>query len=184
LFPATAASLERDTDGRFRKLIEKALENTDLRVAEERPVTPMFLFAVLLWQPVRELAAEIAAAEDCTEQQALMTAAAEISAEQTRRIALPRRFSLPMREVLQLQARLENRGGKRARALPQHKRFRAAYDLLVLRAAVGDADPDTADFWTAMQQETGEAEPAPVPTKRRRRRRRAPRRSGPAVPAP
>ena len=35
--------------------------------------------------------------------------------------------------------------------LLSHRRFRAAYDLLLLRAAVGDVAADVADFWTNVQ---------------------------------
>ena len=184
LFPATAQSLATSSDEGFAQLIEAALANTDLRVAEDRPVTPMFLFGVLLWRPVLARQAELLDSEDYTPTQAMIAATAQISAEHCQRIALPRRFSLPMREMLQLQLRLENRGGRRARALPEHKRFRAAYDLLVLRAAVGEVAPDIVDFWTAMQ--TGEEEGALVEKspRRRRRRRRSSRRTRPSTPPP
>jgi len=36
------------------KLLLKTLENTDERLRESKPVTPAFLFAALLWQPVIE----------------------------------------------------------------------------------------------------------------------------------
>jgi poly(A) polymerase len=52
LFPATAAHLAADPDGTALALIRAGLANTDRRVAEDRPVTPMFLFAVLLFGPV------------------------------------------------------------------------------------------------------------------------------------
>ena len=48
--------------------------------------------------------------------QALALAAAELTGEQTERIAIPRRYSIPMREMLQLQARFERTRGVRAAA--------------------------------------------------------------------
>ncbi|MCC5794459.1 MAG: polynucleotide adenylyltransferase PcnB [Chromatiales bacterium] len=149
LFPLTAMWLGRDA--RAGGFIEAALANTDRRVAEGLPVTPMFLFAVFLWGPVRDRAAEIQAAEEISEIQALAIAAAELTELQVQRVALPRRFSVPMREMLQLQPRFVRRQGKRAQALLTHKRFRAAYDLLLLRAAAGEAPQDLADFWTEVQ---------------------------------
>ncbi|MBT8442081.1 MAG: polynucleotide adenylyltransferase PcnB, partial [Gammaproteobacteria bacterium] len=70
------------------------------------------------------------------------------------RIALPRRFSFPMREMLQLQPRFLQQRGRRALNLMSHKRFRAAYDLMLLRASAGEVAPDIADFWTEIQEQT------------------------------
>ena len=52
LFPLTAMWLNNDPDGVRSAYIEQALRNTDERVANDKPITPMFLFAVLLWGPV------------------------------------------------------------------------------------------------------------------------------------
>jgi poly(A) polymerase len=143
----------------------------------------MFLFAIFLWQPVQQRAAALAASAAMSESQALVEATAEITLEQTGRITLPRRFSLPMREVLQLQRRFVDRRPRRVRSLLQHKRFRAAYDLMLLRARVGEVEQELADFWTAAQQ--GE-EPPPTAAgehRARRRRRRPRRRAGNPSPA-
>lgn len=55
MFPATARALKRG-DEALRSLIEQGLANTDARIAEGKSVTPAFLFAVLLWGEVRDLA--------------------------------------------------------------------------------------------------------------------------------
>ncbi len=187
LFPATAAALAEDRDGSFARLIELALRNTDERVAADRPVTPMFLFAVLLWRPALRLAPKLQAQSDAlSDWQALAAAVTEISSAQSRRIAVPRRFSLPMREVIQLQPRLEQQQPRRVRRLLQHKRFRAAYDLLALRAQAGELDPDVVAFWTVAQAgeggggDEGEAAGANGSGRRRRRRRRGARRGAQA----
>jgi poly(A) polymerase len=179
MFPSTAGQL--DADPGFVELIERALQSTDKRVAEDRPITPMFLFGVFLWRTVQARQSELIADGECTPTQAMIVAAAEASTAQCQRVALPRRFSLPMREMLQMQLRLENPGGRRARRLPEHKRFRAAYDLLVLRAAVGEVDAQLVTFWDEMQQGHAPAAEADKPA-RRRRRRRSPRRNGSSSP--
>ncbi|UCG74413.1 MAG: polynucleotide adenylyltransferase PcnB [Chromatiales bacterium] len=184
LFPMTARVLADDSQQDFRELIEAALANTDWRIAEELPVTPMFLFAVLLWRPVKDRAATLMQDEGLSPGRALAQAAADINAQQVARVALPKRFSLPMREVLQLQGRFEDQRPRRVRSLLQHKRFRAAYDLLLLRAQVGEVPGELAEFWTAAQQGDSESEPAPAQRARRRRRRRPRRRQGNSTPAP
>ncbi len=183
MFPVCAGQLEADPV--FLELVESALASTDERVAQDRPITPMFLFGVFLWRGVQARQAALLQAGDCTPTQAMIAAAAEISAEQCRRIALPRRFSLPMREMLQMQLRLEDRGGRRARRLTEHKRFRAAYDLLVLRAAAGEVDNELVAFWDELQSDQPTDEAQDKPRRRRRRRRRSarrPRQSPPPAP--
>jgi poly(A) polymerase len=174
LFPPTARVLADQGQVDFRALIEAALANTDQRVAEDLPVTPMFLFAVLLWRPVQERAAALVQTGEYSNAHAVAEAAAQMNAEQAARITLPRRFSLPMREVLQLQSRFLDRRPRRAQALLKHKRFRAAYDLMLLRAGIGEVEQEVADYWTAAQE--GELRPTAAGNQRARRRRRRSRR--------
>ena len=54
LYPETAESVRRDPRG--RALLERALVNTDRRIAENLPVSPGFLVAALMWGPVRDRA--------------------------------------------------------------------------------------------------------------------------------
>ncbi|HEX7030705.1 MAG TPA: polynucleotide adenylyltransferase PcnB [Gammaproteobacteria bacterium] len=174
LFPFTEEALAHEENAFPLTFVAKALENTDARVAEGRPVTPFFLFAVLLWEPVRRRA-EVLESQGMNPSEAMRVAADEICERQLQYVALPRRFSTPMREVWQLQPRFENRSGKRAQRLLAHPRFRAAYDFLVLRAETGEADPDLAAHWTRLQEGDADeqrallSQPAPKTGKRRRR---------------
>jgi len=151
LFPATARWLAADTDGKRQRFIERALANTDQRIADGLPVTPMFLFGVFLWGPVQERAAELCKSGEMSENQALIEAGIEVTNEQITRVSLPRRFSVPMREMLQLQPRFMRRQGRRTGVLLQHRRFRAAYDLLVLRLELGEVTPELVEWWTKIQ---------------------------------
>ncbi|MEO8444343.1 MAG: polynucleotide adenylyltransferase PcnB [Gammaproteobacteria bacterium] len=156
LFPATATWLAGDEhagtgDGPRNRFIERALANTDQRVADGQSVTPMFLFGVFLWGPVQERARAMRRQGQMSEMQALIDAGIDVSNEQIARITLPRRFSVPMREMLQIQPRFDRRQGRRAALLLQHRRFRAAYDLLVLRTELGEVPVELADWWTRIQ---------------------------------
>ncbi|MFQ5634480.1 MAG: polynucleotide adenylyltransferase PcnB [Gammaproteobacteria bacterium] len=154
LFPQTAARLDGEHGEREARMVELALENTDQRVRDRKPITPMFLFGVFLWPSVASRAGELAdGADGLSKSQAMIAAVAEVSARQAQRIALPRRFGLPMREMLQLQPRFLQQRGRRAWNLMSHRRFRAAYDLLLLRAAVGEVESGVADFWTEVQEQ-------------------------------
>lgn len=174
LFPRTEAALVAEPEGPAHAFIAKALASTDSRVQQGLPVTPAFLFAALLWEPVSRAARELEA-QGAHPSDALRRASAEIVSEQVKRVALPRRFSTPMVEIFQLQPRFTQRNGKRPQRLLTHPRFRAAYDFLVLRAQAGEADLELAEWWTQLQAGNAVAPPAgdlAEPGKRRRRRRR------------
>ena len=185
LFPQSAAAFAMPPYAYAADMLKMGLENTDARIAADKPVTPTFLFAVLLWSAVlREL----------NERQAgptpdialLMQACDSVLRTQQSRVSIPRRFSIPMRELLMLQPRFNRRSGVKSLSLLQHPRFRAAYDFLLLRAQAGVADPELAKWWTDIQVLPQEervalvqarppepaAEGAPAPGRRRRRRRR------------
>ncbi len=176
LFPETEAALAKDPHGRGVAFIAEALGNTDSRITDGKPVTPAFLFAALLWAPVLERTRELDSEAD-TYPQALQQATADVMDEQIRTVTIPKRFSIPMREIWHLQPRFERRGGKRALRLAGHPRFRAAYDFLLLRANAGEVDPALAQWWTDFQATekmppAGEEASPTAPRRRRRRRRR------------
>ena len=182
LFPDTEVCLSRLEHEFPLTLVLKGLENTDNRVIEDKPVTPAFLFAVLLWEPVRQ-GAEALEAHGISPYQALQQSAAEVVSRQLAKVALPRRYSTPMQEIWVMQSRFGQTRGKRPQRLLSHPRFRAAYDFLLLRAAAGEADPQVAEWWTAFQQGNVEAPPASEPGASSRRRRRRRRRKPSAAPA-
>jgi poly(A) polymerase len=183
LFPQTEASLSREEQGFPIMLVVKALANTDARIAAGKPVTPAFLFAALLWEPARLLAEQKRAA-GMDDIEALAEAGDEVVGKQVKSITIPKRFTLPMREIWNMQPRFENRSGKRPQRLLGHPRFRAAYDFLLLRAESGEADMELAQWWTDFQRL--DHDPQDVvhtpeePSKRPRRRRRRSRSDAPA----
>ncbi|AFC86895.1 polynucleotide adenylyltransferase PcnB [Frateuria aurantia] len=145
LFPATARVLEGD-DPVPRQMIEQGLANTDARIAEGKSVTPAFLFAVLLWAPVQGLAeARIAQGQDVSE--AWASAVAQVLAEQTQRVAIPRRFTYTMEEIWLMQPRFEQMQRRRVFALLTHPRFRAGFDFLLLRAAEDEGRARLGQWW-------------------------------------
>ena len=152
LFPATEQSLAEQEGGFPHMLLIRALENTDTRIAEGKPVTPAFLFAALLWDPMQGLA-ETYIAEGVAKSEALYLASSEVIARQIASVALPRRLTQITREIWALQPRLVNRSEKRALRLLGHPRFRAAYDFLLLRAAAGEDLQEQADWWTRFQEQ-------------------------------
>ncbi|RAH39147.1 polynucleotide adenylyltransferase PcnB [Halomonas sp. SL1] len=164
-------------------VIERALTSTDRRVRDDRPVTPAFLFAALLWGPVqlRQQALEADGMPPIPAQQA---ASQQVISRQLQHVSIPKRFSLPMRDIWDLQQRLPLRRGKRVFQTREHPRFRAAYDFLLVREAAGEMEPGLGDWWTAFQDADEheqrrllgkvDADPAGTPAPRNKRRRRKP----------
>lgn len=176
LFCESAECFSRDPMAPAAQLVLRAMKNTDKRIQEDKPVTPAFLFAALLWPAVQKDA--LAHAErGLSAAQAMDAAGMDVLARQVSQVSVPRRFSLASREIWSLQARLEQRRGKRAIQLLGRARFRAAYDFLLLRAESGEDLAEMADWWTKFQEmdESGR-KAALAGTGQQRRRRRGRRR--------
>lgn len=181
LFPLTEEVLSQESQGFPRTFVIQALANTDARIQENKPVTPAFLFAALLWEPMRRRAEALAGEPDAGNLEAQQEAAHQVVQEQTRRVVFPKRFSIPMKEIWLMQPRLMRTTGRAPLRLLSHPRFRAAYDFLMLRAQAGEQLAEACAFWTRLQAaEDGDREALLAPTsarpadkkKRRRRGRR------------
>lgn len=183
MYPQTAALLHEEKDGYPRTLLMKALENTDKRIDADKPVTPAFLFAALLWEPVRQRV-QLLIENGMPEIPAMQRASSEVISDQIQRVSVPKRFSLVTRDIWNLQPRLTKRQGKRAFKSLLHPKFRAAYDFLSLRNEAGEPLDELTDWWTRFQEVSATDQQKMVdalsgdgtdrkPRRRRRRRRPA-----------
>ncbi|WP_330924339.1 polynucleotide adenylyltransferase PcnB [Candidatus Sororendozoicomonas aggregata] len=154
LFPATYHSLESD-DLPFEELVYHALESTDKRVRNNQPVTPAFLFAVLLWHPLQQQVLELKS-QGIPPMIALQKASTLVLNNQAAHTAIPKRFVLVIREIWELQTRLERRQPRLVKSLLEHQRFRAAYNLLLLREKSGEKRENVSQWWTAAQEASDE----------------------------
>ncbi|MBU0688924.1 MAG: polynucleotide adenylyltransferase PcnB [Gammaproteobacteria bacterium] len=166
------------------KFVMAALQNTDQRIADEKPTSPAFLFAALLWHEVLTVwNAKQAAGEKPIG--ALHLAMEEVLDRQRAKLAIPRRYDTVMKEIWLLQPRFEQRGGQRPFRLLALPRFRAAYDFLLLRCESGEADKELGKWWEEFQHtnEDRRAEMLLADTagpKKRRKRSRKPKSAGQA----
>jgi len=133
LFPRTQKFIANNA------FIATALHNTDLRVGQDKSVSPSFLLAVFGWDPLQDLA----------QQMDIRDAMDQVLREQQRIMAVPRRFVSMIRDVWEMQPRLEKRRTQRqVETLMTLTKFRAAYDFLLLRAEAGeDQVTDAAQWW-------------------------------------
>ncbi len=185
LFPVLESE-ENSGRAKAGQLLIKALENTDQRIAVEKPVTPAFLLAAILWQPVQARAYTLQKS-GLSVYAALGEAADEVLSRQVQRITIPRRFSVITRQIWTMQPRFKNTRGRRAKALLQERRFRAAYDFLLLRAVEDEALQTLCEHWTEAQRgvtlNTGQhrCDERSENGSRRRPRRRRQRRNTPST---
>ena len=190
LLPETAAALRSNRSGALRRMLLQGLANTDARVAADEPVSPAFLFALLLWPAYCRALAGLQA-QGMHAEEAQRRAADRVTLHQVQTVALPKRFSLPMQEIWLLQSRFSSRQRKRVFRLLAHPRFRAAYDFLVLRLAASNSHAADVAFWQQAQRTSGDELSATLeagaaagdgedasPARRRRRRRRTPAAAG------
>ncbi|MFZ5653699.1 MAG: polynucleotide adenylyltransferase PcnB [Pseudomonadota bacterium] len=174
LLPDTATAA---ADPRWDRFLRQALSNTDERIAHQQRVTPGFLFAALLWPPVAIAASRDPSAPPTVA--ALHQAGSEVLSRVVHRLAIPRRFSTPAREIWELQPHLERPGKRSAGQLVSHPRFRAAYDFLLLREQSGEDLGGSGAWWTRFQEAAQPEREAMLdalqaaPRRRRRPRRRA-----------
>ena len=176
LFPCTTAAFTGNAEY-ADKLLGSAFHSTDSRINTGMSVTPAFLLAVILWPAVKN-EMETLIASGMPPLLAIAEAGHRMLAMQLERIAIPRRFSIPMREIWDMQLRLHKRQGHKAETLLAHKRFRAAYDFLLLREAAGEDLNGLGQWWTdyqagspeLQQQMRSAMKPGSARVKSRRRR--------------
>jgi poly(A) polymerase len=145
------SGLLKERNSMASSLIEQAFTNTDLRIRAQKRVTPAFIYAALLWPSVQHLAKQYQG-QGNSPAYALNKAAGEVISRQVSLTAIPRRFTMPMREIWDLQLLLPRRGGQRAKRLAEHPRFRAAYDFVLLREQAGENLDGLGDWWTKYQE--------------------------------
>ena len=164
------------------RLIDQAFTNTDLRVRAHKRITPAFIYAALLWPAVQQRAL-VYREQGEPPLSAQRHAAENVTAFQVKLTAIPKRYSIPMREIWDMQLSLTRRTGGRAERLVNHPRFRAAYDFVLLREEAGEDLNSLGEWWTRYQNSneleqqnmvSAIKEPRSSRTRRRRPRARKP----------
>ena len=169
LFPPSpdgeTLSLDGDT------MVRLALANTDQRIAVEKPVTPGFLLAAFLWREYLGRLPPNTSTERRPQLEEQEQAACAALAAQQKTISVPRRHGYFVRDVWCLQPRFEQLTQRNVAVLLEHRRFRAAYDFLMLRVELGEAPAELGEWWTKAQAVDVEELTRDLPAGPRRRRR-------------
>lgn len=168
------------------QFVDLALARTDARVRAGKPVSPSFLFAALLWKLVYQRWQSLVRAGGHPTQ-TLLEAADSVLDEQSRKMAIQRRFIADIRDIWFMQARFERVNAKAIWRMLEQPRFRAAVDFLQLRAEAREVDSVMAQWWMDLANAAPDErialmdaytashrERAPAVRKRRRRPRNKP----------
>ncbi|WP_133539846.1 polynucleotide adenylyltransferase PcnB [Idiomarina aquatica] len=184
LFPILKSYLDT-ADAPPVKMLRKAFADTDKRVINEQRVTPAYLVAVLLWWPLQARREQLQNEGGLPPMDAINIGSADVVHRQSQTMAIPKRFSLTARDIWQMQLRLQNTRGARAKKALEQSKFRAGYDFLMLRQACsapmpGEDLPALAKFWTNAQNDPNlvQNNAQPKGKKRPTRRRRGGRSRG------
>jgi poly(A) polymerase len=177
LFAPTLNALA-NCDAEAARLLDLALENTDKRLAQEKSVTPAFLFAALLW-PVLQHRLNMKTASQTNDFQSFQIVANDVLMQQLQYTAIPKRFSLVTKDIWEMQLRLTRKNRRSVENVFSHPKFRAAYDFLLLREESGEVLDGLGQWWKDYQLASDEQRQTMVsgasagkPNKPRRRTRK------------
>lgn len=147
LFPVLMPFFTEKQDSNAERMITKALTSTDERIRDKLPVNPAFLFAALFWYPLREKIDELKNEGGLNNHDSMMLAANDILDESCKSVALHRRHTGVIREIWALQFQMTRRTGKRPLQTLEAQKFRAGFDLLVMRAEIEGGDLVELSAW-------------------------------------
>jgi len=141
IYPLLDIVVERASEA----FVTTALNDTDRRVGEGKPVAPSFLLACVLWSDVRETWAHRSVKQPSFP--ALQDAIDEVFDSRIGDVSGRGKLAADMREIWMMQPRFEKRTGSGPWTLVDQARFRAGFDFMCLRADVGEVDEALSDWW-------------------------------------
>jgi poly(A) polymerase len=141
IYPLLDLVVERSDD----PFVHAALQDTDRRVAEGKPVAPSFLLACMLWSDVRQGWQAHRAHQPPTP--ALQAAIDEVFDARIGDVSGRGKLASDMREIWMMQPRFDKRMGNSPMTLVMMARFRAGFDFMRLRTEIGEVEEALADWW-------------------------------------
>ena len=154
IHPLLNALQQAGEDGQ-PNIVTMALNNTDERLREDKSVSVGFVLAAIFWPQLAQRWQQYQHQGQKTVA-AMNAAIIDLRDELEKGWGVPQRFSATMREIWILQPQFDSTRGARPFRLLAQPRFRAAYDFLLLRSELGEADKALAQWWTEFQQVSNE----------------------------
>ncbi|MYB34179.1 MAG: polynucleotide adenylyltransferase PcnB [Gammaproteobacteria bacterium] len=182
LFSHIASGRKGGNSDRFMRFVRQALRNTDRRVRKGLPVIDSFFIAVVFWNEYQKSLLRHTG-RGLREHDAHDSAVSDCLVKRPELLIIPFRVRDTVHEIWQMQTMLEHRDKGHIRSIMANRRFRAAYDFLVLRSTVGEIGPACMKWWTQIQEVNSKKRASmidqlPDPKQARSKRRRRKNRSG------
>ena len=133
-------------DNAHQPFLNLALQDTDRRVGEGKPVAPSFLLSCVLWADVRDGWTKRLNHGEHT-LPALHDAIDDAFNAKIGDVSGRGKLGGDMREIWTMQPRFEKRVGSSPYSMLEQPRFRAGFDFLRLRAQTGEIDMELAEWW-------------------------------------
>jgi poly(A) polymerase len=131
--------------------IKKSLINTSLRIKENNTISPVFLFAVFLWNAQNQRFIAIKKHKKSF-YLSFEQASEEVIKNQQQQILIQKWMVNKIKKIWFMQTILENKNYKKKDELLKNSMFRISYDFFVLRAnSINPELLDLARFWNEMQ---------------------------------
>jgi len=193
IFPRLDEWVDTEGSGFPHVWIGKALEWVDTYVQTGRKVEPHILFGLMFGQYIEEKSAGIMKSGSHA-LDAMTKAVAEVLSEQAKRVMIPRKVGLPMRDMYWNQHRFEKREGRHPRYFLRRPGFEDAFEYLRFTSEVTGERQELRFWWKdfiktnpvpASEERGGDkekqirAEHKTRPMRRRRRSGRRGRQEGP-----
>jgi poly(A) polymerase len=167
IYPLLDVVVERAED----PFVKLALQDTDRRVGEDKPVAPSFLLACVLWADVRKGWSQRLNARPGQRPPppfaALQEAVDDAFEARIGDVSGRGKLGADMREIWMMQPRFDKRVGTGPFSLVDQARFRAGFDFLRLRAQVGEVEEELAHWWETFQHASDEVREDMVDAQRR-----------------
>ena len=133
-------------DNAHQPFLNLALQDTDRRVGEGKPVAPSFMLACILWADVRDgWQQRLGRGENTLP--ALHDAIDDTFNAKIGDVSGRGKLGGDMREIWAMQIRFDKRVGASPYSMLEQPRFRAGFDFLRLRAQTGEVDMELAEWW-------------------------------------
>lgn len=152
LFPTLTPFFTEKSDSFAERMIISVLNSTDERIKDKLRINPAFLFAAFFWYPLREKVEILKNEGGLNNHDAYALASNDILDGICHSVAIPRRHTAVMRDIWFLQLQLLKRTGNNPMRVMEQSKFRAAFDLLVMRAEIeGGESVELATWWHEYQ---------------------------------
>jgi poly(A) polymerase len=151
LFKESAELFKKAAYEPEHQLLERALAATDHRYSIGKSLNPGFLIGIILWPALQSHLRQYID-DGAKFFQALHHAITDVLKDHgASMLVLPARITGMLKDVWVLQYYLQQRRPKRIEWIAEHRYFRAAFDMLEMRAACGEDLEQVADWWRSYQ---------------------------------